>query len=421
MVRGKKKREKEQYPIEIIDRSFMRNLRSLKVFVSNLTPIVKSQDEVLIRNTTEKIRTALKIIGVSKSKLKKEKSKQIGHKPTRKQLSKMISVLEGLPRLTPHNVELLYKSAFVILASYFDFLFSDLIHYFYQIHPESLSGKELSITLNELKLCNDISEAIGHIVNREVEKVSYKGLDEQIKYFENYLKIDCKKNIINWNIINEMIERRNIIVHNDSKINRRYLKNVDLPVIPEKTKDLKEGQKIIIKEDYFMAVLNEVVIAGTILIQCCWRGWEKDDISDADEELIRNIYDALCEEEWRIAEKLGLFSKECEVYNEQHRLYLDINYCQSLKWQNKKKELEKELEKFDESSLRPIYVLALSALKSDRDKFYKNIKKAITIDRLKKKDLMEWPLFRELRKDPNYEKKIRNILASIPKRVRDRL
>jgi len=233
--------------------------------------------------------------------------------------------------------------------------------------------------------------------------------------------LTAKKNIINWNIINEMIERRNIIVHNDSKINRRYLKNVDLPVIPEKTKDLKEGQKIIIKEDYFMAVLNEVVIAGTILIQCCWRGWEKDDISDADEELIRNIYDALCEEEWRIAEKLGLFSKECEVYNEQHRLYLDINYCQSLKWQNKKKELEKELEKFDESSLRPIYVLALSALKSDRDKFYKNIKKAITIDRLKKKDLMEWPLFRELRKDPNYEKKIRNILASIPKRVRDRL
>jgi len=408
----KKKREKIEYDIRVIHSSFVTNLRSLRVFVSNLTPIVKRQDEVLIENTMKTIRKAHKIFGLSKSELKKKRIKRTKFKPTETQLSKMFSVLRGLPRLTPRNVQLLYKSAFVMLISYFDFLISDLIHYFYQSFPESLTGKELSITLNELKLCNDISEGISYMVNREIEKVSYKSLDDQIRYFENYLKIDCKKNLINWNGITETVERRNIIVHNDSKINRRYLKNVDLSIIPEKTKDLKEGREILIREDYFMTAFYEIFIGGIILLQCCWRAWEKDDIENADGELIEIIYDTLREEEWKVAERLGLFSKECKVYDERNRLYLDVNYCQSLKWQNKTEQLEKELEKFDVSSLGPKYILALAALKSDREQFYRNIKKAIAIDEIKKENLMEWPLFREFRKDPEYEKRIKKAFAS---------
>ena len=155
----------------------------------------------------------------------------------------ILKAIKALPHLTQSNVKLLHKSAFVMLISYFDFLISDLIHYFYQRYPESLSGKELSIKLNELKLCDHLTEAMDYIVNKEVDKVLYDSLEVQKGYLKNYLKIDIKENIIHWDKINEAIERRNIIVHNNSKINRRYLKSVDLSVIPEKTKNLKEGKK----------------------------------------------------------------------------------------------------------------------------------------------------------------------------------
>lgn len=168
-----------------------------------------------------------------------------------------------------------------------------------------------------------------------------------------------------------------------------------------------------------MAVLHEIFIAGVILAQCCWRKWKKDEIMSADTLLIRSIYDALVKEEWATAERLGLFSKECDVCNDRNRLYLNINYWQSLKWQNKSQELEKELEKFDVSGLSPIYVLSLSALKSDGKSFHKNIKKAIISDNLKKEDLMEWPLFREFRKDPHYEKGIEEEFESISKQGSD--
>ena len=125
------------------------------------------------------------------------------------------------------------------------------------------------------------------------------------------------------------------------------------------------------------------------------------------------MYDALSQKKWTVAERLGLFSKECKVSSERNRLYLNINYCQSLKWQNKKDDLGKNLEKFDTSTLSPKYILALCALKSDKHNFYKNIEGAIIVDEMKEEDFMEWPLFRELRKKPDYEERIKSAFISV--------
>ena len=92
---------------------------------------------------------------------------------------------------------------------------------------------------------------------------------------------------------------------------------------------------------------------------------------------------------------------------------LDVNYCQSLKWQGKKKELDEELKKFDISALSPKFALALYALTSDRDRFYKNVEHVITVDKMRETDFMEWPLFREMRKDPDYEARIKTVFRSI--------
>jgi hypothetical protein len=94
---------------------------------------------------------------------------------------------------------------------------------------------------------------------------------------------------------------------------------------------------------------------------------------------------------------------------------LDINYCQSLKWQNKDQELSKELEKFDASTLRPIYLLAYYALKSDSENFLKHVKNAIALDGMQITDFSDWPLFREFRKDPNFIKTIKSASKSAKK------
>jgi hypothetical protein len=139
---------------------------------------------------------------------------------------------------------------------------------------------------------------------------------------------------------------------------------------------------------------------------------------NADDRLIADIYDLLVKEDWTCAERLGLFSQECDVMDQYSRLILNVNYCQSLKWQGKEKELKEELKKFDISALSPKFVLAMCALKSDRDGFCDNIEKSIIVDEMTEEHFMDWPLFRELREDPEYNKRVRSIFESVAEKAR---
>ncbi|GAI51847.1 unnamed protein product, partial [marine sediment metagenome] len=116
---------------------------------------------------------------------------------------------------------------------------------------------------------------------------------------------------------------------------------------------------------------------------------------------------------WTCAERLGLFSKGCDVIDQACRLVLDVNYCQSLKWQGREDELQEELKKFDISALSPKFALAVCALRSDRDRFYDSIKNAVIVDKMSEENFTEWPLFRERRQDSDYEERIKAVFNSI--------
>lgn len=378
---GKKgKRGKGRLDFESVHSSFTTNLHSLEAFIGNLAPIAEKQDKAMTRKIDRFVKEISKLVDREKAKtVQKNKGKLTVSLDNEETVHKIVELSKSLPRISLPQAELLYRSSFIMLISYFDFLLSDLIHYFYEKYPDSLSGKELPLTLSELKLLGSVDDAVDYVVNREADSVLYDSLAKQKLYLKNNLKIDTKDNIINWSKLTESMERRHIAVHNDCKINRRYLHNVDLSQIPEKRKDVKEGTKVVITEKYFRSVFEEICVAGLVLLQVCWRKWEKDDTDSADMRLVLDMYDALLKEDWACAERLGLFSKECDVTDHSARLVLDINYCQSLKWQGKQDKLEEEIKKFDISALSPRFVLAVCALKSDRNGFYNNVENAIVV------------------------------------------
>lgn len=413
----KGKKEEETADLEDIHSSFKRNLESLEAFVNSVAPIAEERDKDIDKRRGEIINEIVKIVKADKGAIEKKKRGLTITTTSEKTANKVVQLVTTLPRLPLPQAQLLYRSSFVTLMSYFDFLLSDLIHYFYRKYPESLSSKELPLTLRELKLLGGVDDAVDWVINKEADSILYDNLGKQKLYLKNTLKIDTADNIINWKKLVEAMERRHIIVHNDCKINKRYLSNVDPSQVPEPAKDLKEGTRVRITESYFRSVFEEICVSGMILLQVCWRKWEKDDTKNADQQLINHdIYDALVKKDWTCAERLGLFAKGCDVTDQACRLVLDVNYCQSLKWQGKKDELEKELKKFDVSALSPKFALAVYALKSDPDGFYRNIENAIIVDKITKGNFMEWPLFRELRKDPAYEDKIDAAFASVSRK-----
>jgi hypothetical protein len=414
-------------PKGIID-SFTNNLESIRVFISNVEPVASAYDEQVLKkietakskikeiisSAEEKISANIKSTPIKKRDFPKERVEQAAE-----DIIKVLIDYRKLPRITIAQVELLYKSSFVMLTSFFDYLLYDIIHCYYKLFPASLS-EELSINLSELKLCADRDEAIDVILDKKVDSLLREGLKKQKLFLKNELEINLKEEIINWDIINEAIERRNIIVHNNSIVNKRYLRNVNLLVVPEERKAIKEGEQLSVTTEYFKRAYDEIFITGVVLAQGCWRKWMRDDVNNADKNLINSIiFGLLLREEWGVAERVGFFSKDIKVYDAASRYILDINYCQSLKWQGEKAELSKELNKFDESNLSPRFMVALSALKGDKDGFYKNMEKAAAIGEMTQEDFYEWPLFRELRQDVKYEERIKKAFSKKNKAVKN--
>lgn len=305
--------------------------------------------------------------------------------------------------------EILHRSSFVMLFTYFDSLLADLLHNYFKTYPKMLEGQDLSLSLSDLMASKNIEEARDFLINKNIEGVMYKNLESQIDYFKSRLGVSCKKEFLDWTIIDEAKERRNILVHNNGEVNRRYIQKYKDGDFPSDLETFKEGDIIKIDKRYFLMIHDEMLISGLIFIQECWRSWHKDDINSADSELINICFNLLKEERWVSAQRIAKYGRSCEVSDDAHRYVIDFNYYQTLKWQGNTKELNKELDNLDLSSLRPVFILAYHTLKSDRTNFYKALRVAVGAEDIEKEDLKEWPLFREIRNDANYNRQINKI------------
>ena len=76
-----------------------------------------------------------------------------------------------------------------MLISYFYYLISDIIWLYYKKFPDALRGKELSISLEDLKRCVDKGEAIDYILGKKIDSVLYGNLFNQINFLSSELNI----------------------------------------------------------------------------------------------------------------------------------------------------------------------------------------------------------------------------------------
>lgn len=418
---NRKINDKSLPDVEGTQDSFAANMEAIVNFVENVGPVVTEYDEK-VSKTIEKAKQ--KIIKILEPKFEEKPdtdSNKEGQKDSNKKsvveeaaedVIQILGKYNRLPRMDIGQVELLYRSAFVLLNAFLDYLIHDLIYCYYERYPQSLSerDKELTIDLSSLSLCSDIDDAVDMIIEKKVDSITYKNLMDQKRFLKEYLSLDLRESVVNWDIINEAVERRNVIIHNDCVVNRRYLRSVELTVIPEE-KRLKEGDKVVVGSEYFTKVHEEIFMAGVLIAQGCWRKWQKEEIEEADVSLIHIMYRQLLKEKWHLVEKLGYASKDMETKDVASRWTIDINYCQALKWQGKEAELQKEISAIDESSLSPKFKACLAALRGNRDDFYKYAEQAVMIDEMGDEAFDEWPLFRELRQDAEYKDKIKAILS----------
>lgn len=399
---------------------FINNMKSLESFFFTVFIYLKEEEDKIVKKKTD---FELKVDELCKSFVKKiplkknidtdkitEKIKRDINKATYNYFAPFRTHL-----LEPRQLILLFRSAIVILKSYYDSLLTDLLDHYYRMHKKSIK-KEKKFTTDDLLKYDSIEDLIDDIISEKVNSMVLQQIKKQLIMIEQNedLKINLnKEEIINWDVVEELFQRRNIIVHNDGIVNKHYLNNINKNLDFLNKQELKEGCEVTIDKKYFLNVFNELILVGIIIVQKFWRKYDKNKLEDANRILIEDMYNLLIDKKWKIVERLGIFSRAINIKDKDDRLYMNFNYLQSLKWQKKEDLLNEELKKYKINELRPIFKLAIYVLMNDKNNFYKNIKNAIIVDKITREDFFIWPLFREFRKDKDYKEKIENLFNEV--------
>ena len=217
MGNKKKKRKPDLSYIYFVNKNFISNIDGLREFARSLAPVVTERDDSKIKSFEKEINLIFKSgKGTSRSKTRTKGDKTVLNSYQFKKLREVLFKID-----IPHS-EILNKGSFMLLFTYFDSLISDLMHDYFRSFPKLLESGNVNLSLEELTLSKTVKEAKAYLISKHIEHLMYETLEKQINYFEDKLHIKCNEHI-DWDKIEEAKERRNLLVHNNGIVNRRYL------------------------------------------------------------------------------------------------------------------------------------------------------------------------------------------------------
>lgn len=250
--------------VQSIFNSFNENLNSVKVYFSKFGNLASGEDENIKESSDTFFKEVLADMEENKEKVVDPETQEEKELIDKEYFKKLMKRFSKRPKLSPRNYEILSRSSFLMLNNYFEYLLTDLLSYYYNKFKDSLSDKEFKVTLKELNEFETIEEATKSLILKEVESILVeKTFNELLEHFEKPLSISLENELIQWNKIIEIRERRHLIVHNSSIVNKKYISRTGNPY------KLEIGETLHIKKDYFENSWNELKIAGQLLLFNC--------------------------------------------------------------------------------------------------------------------------------------------------------
>ena len=296
------------------------------------------------------------------------------------------------PRKTKYQKELLYKNAFIGLLSSVEWFYSQVLHYFYDKHPEAAGIKKKTMTLEELKTFQSVADAEKYLIDNKIEEIFRGGFDSWMDLLKEEVKLKLQYIRPFYNELLEVYQRRNLLVHNGGIVNSIYISKV-----PEDVKsNLKIGDKLSVTSEYLENAICKLHIVFTLVAAELWKKIEPENESRA--EILNAIaYNNMMQNRWEVAEWISCFIKDDEKLKSRVKTVGQLNY-----WLSKKKRGNKELvigeilkADFTDKSLR--YQLAILALTDNVQEFFELLPETLRTKSLEVEELLEFPIFDEMR------------------------
>jgi hypothetical protein len=296
------------------------------------------------------------------------------------------------------HIELLYTNSLISTLSSVEWFFSQLLHFFYDKHPESAGVQKRTMTLTELKSFGSIEDAEKYLIDVKIDEI----LRGNFESWLNLLKTELSLGLGYLNdIMDELIEvyqRRNLFVHNGGIVNSIYLSKVN-----EKERNgISLNDKLTVDKEYLDNAICKLQKAFILIGAELWKKLSPEDTSRGD--ILGNIvYENLLHSRWEICEGLCYFSLKDSQIDPVDKVIAQINYWLCKKETGEYKSIEKEIKKADFSDKKEIFQLGLFALRGETEKILETLPIVLETNQTNIERIEQFPLLREFRETEEYK------------------
>jgi len=269
--------------------------------------------------------------------------------------------LKGLSANSSHQ-ELLYRNCLISLISSAEWFLSQVLRQFFEAIPDAAGIEEKALTLEDLQRIGSVEEAESYLISLRIDEVMWGGLEDWMRFLRNSIKLSMGYISDDEDVLVELFQRRNVMVHNNGTVHHSYMSKVAEGL----RKDVQTGQKLHVTPGYLRSAINIVQRNFTLIAAELWKKLAPKDENRAN--VLNDItMKALFAERYKVAIGTSRFQMEDKQLQEKWLIYAKLNFWQAKKWANEFAEVKEEIEKVDFTAKDDLIQLARFVLLDDFD------------------------------------------------------
>jgi hypothetical protein len=296
---------------------------------------------------------------------------------------------------TPTN-RILLRAIITELIAALEQMLGRLHASFYTAHPEAL-GSEKEFSLADLRSFSSVDEAVADAIRNRVDAFLRLGFDDWEAWFKKYLKLNLRDFFRDAARALEVIQRRNVIVHNDGRVSRQYRAAIGDAAPSMAT-------VLVTDEAYVNGAIDEILIFGATLAAAAWQkiAPRRDVLEISNQHLHTLTMRLMLLGRWDAVSGLVTVARAAVADSDSDKLIYQVNGWLATKRRHGRDAISSDVAKLDVSVAGLRYKVAVALLLDDFETVCRLVPKALDAEEMTMTDVHSWPLLEEFRATPAY-------------------
>jgi hypothetical protein len=342
-------------------------------------PITKAVSRLVfkLRDSDE---CAVEFVPVAEKKKLESVRKAVGDLPDLMKVFRLKELEEGLQvRLLKFAFEWLPKgkrlahadpgrvlrdSLFVGIFGAFDAFTGDLLRALFERKPALFHALRRQVDVGMIMESQTLDDLKRSLIEEEIEAFRRESYADQFTKLESLFGLKLRE-FPRWGEFIERSQRRNVLTHCDGLVTPQYLKACAGAGTPSAE---KIGTRLGVPLPYLRETIELLMEVGIKLAQTLWRKVIPEELDLADRSLNQEIYDKLCEENWKMALVLTDFASGLpRVGSDVNQKVFTVNYIIAAKFGGRPEKATEKLASLDWSGASADFQLAKAVLEDRFD------------------------------------------------------